>query len=61
MIRRRSHPRSAKGVNQRLPNRVMAKGIPARSPNDQVGNPNRSWISARRAKITPIPMASVAM
>ena len=59
-IRRNSHPRSARGTSQMLPNRVMAKGMPARRPNDQVGKPYRSWISASRAKTTPIPEVNVA-
>ena len=42
VIRCLSQPRSASGTSQRLPKRVMANGMPASRPRDQVGKPNRS-------------------
>ena len=59
-IRRSSHPRSARGTSQTLPKRVIANGMPAKRPNDQVGKPYRSWISASSANTTPIPEVKVA-
>ena len=58
-INGRSQPRSAKGASHRLAINVNVKEIPASNPKDQVGKPNRSWISARRATMTPTPIASM--